>query len=93
MIQNFFSKKSVSNVLAAFNAVIDDLKQVENEQEAEAVKQSQIAVEAQAAHEAAIKEAAMAREVQEKLTAIVVPTLPSFGVASLAAFTASSGPQ
>ena len=76
MIQNFMNgRKTVASVLAAFSRTLDDLKAVERMNEAEASRQAQIVLEANAAHEAAIKEAALAREVAGKLTNLVSPVI------------------
>lgn len=78
-------RKTVAGVLAAFNKTLDDLKTVEVENEAEAARQAQIVLEANAAHDAAIKEAASAREVAEKLTNLVSPVISSVTIAELKA--------
>lgn len=85
MIRTLLSSgnKTVAGVLSAFNKTLDDLKAVEVSNEAEAVRQAQIIIEAQASHDSAIQEAAMSREVQAKLTAIIVPTLPTLGTTGL----------
>lgn len=83
MIQGLLGKKTVAGVLCAFNKAIDDLRQVEVEQEQEAARQAQNIIDAQAAHDAAIKEAAMAREVSSKLTDLVKPVMPELGIAAL----------
>lgn len=76
MIQTLMNgRKTVAGVLAAFNKTLEDLKQVERMNEAEATRQAQIVLEANAAHDAAIKEAALAREVAGKLTNLVSPVI------------------
>lgn len=68
-------QKTVAGVLAAFNRTLEDLKTVEQQNEAEAARQAQIVLAANAAHDAAIKEAALAREVAGKLTNLVSPVI------------------
>lgn len=78
-------RKTVAGVLAAFSSILDDLKQVEAENQAEATRQAQIVLEANAAHDAAIKEAAQAREVAEKLTNLVSPVISDLSIQELKA--------
>lgn len=76
MIQTLMSgRKTVAGVLAAFNKTLEELKTVERINEAEATRQAQIVLEANAAHDAAIKEAALAREVAGKLANLVSPVI------------------
>lgn len=67
-------RKTVSGVIAAFSQTLRDLKEVEVAHEAEATKQAQTILEAQAAHDAAINEAAAARDISKKLEALLTPT-------------------
>jgi hypothetical protein len=89
MIQSFFGpkvaagRKTVASVLTAFNKTLDDLKEVELQNEAEAARQAQIVVEATAAHNAAIDEAVAAREVAEKLTNLVSPVISTLSIEEL----------
>lgn len=85
MIRAMLGRKTVAGVLAAFNRTLEDLKQVEVENEAEATRQAQVALEAQEAHNAAIAEAAKAREVAEKLTNLVSPVISDVSLAELKA--------
>lgn len=66
-------RKTVSGVLAAFSKTLNDLKEVEAVHEAEATKQAQSMLEAQAAHDAAISEAAAARDIGKKIEALLTP--------------------
>lgn len=68
------SQKTVAGVLTA-NKVLDALKEVERTNEAEATRQAQIIEEARSAHNKAIEEAALAREVGFKLTNLVSPVI------------------
>lgn len=76
-------RKTVAGVLAAFNKTLEDLNQVATENEAEATRQAQIVLEANAAHDAAIKEAALARDVAVKLTNLVSPVTIDISLAEL----------
>lgn len=77
------ASKTVAGVLCAFNKALDDLKSVEQINEAEAARAAQDIIDAQARHDAAIAEAAMARDVSAKLSAVIAPQLPSIGVQAL----------
>lgn len=79
-----FAKKTVASVLTAFNKALDDLKNVEEEAEREAARQAQLIEEARAAHNAAIKEASLARDVSVKLLDLVSPNVTDMTVAELA---------
>lgn len=85
MIRAMLGRKTVAGVLAAFNRTLDDLKQVEAENQAEATRQAQIVLEANAAHDAAIAEASKAREVAEKLTNLVSPVISDLSLSELKA--------
>lgn len=85
MFTGFTGRKSVASVLSVFNKTIEDLRQVEVEQESEAVRNAQLISEAQAEYDAAIQEAAMARDVQSKLLNIITPMVPMLGSAALIA--------
>lgn len=78
-----FGRKTVAGVLANFNQTLDDLKTVEIENEAEAVRQGQIIEEAKAAHNQAIEEASAAREVFGKLCDLIKPTIKHMTLAEL----------
>lgn len=78
-------RKTVAGVLAAFNRTLDELKEVEVANEAEATRQAQIALEAQEAHNAAIQEAAKAREVADKLTNLLSPVVAEMSLQELKA--------
>lgn len=67
----FKSRKTVADVMAAFTRTINDLKQVEQDAEAEAARQRQVAMNARLDAEAAEAEASKARVVSAKLTALV----------------------
>lgn len=77
------SQKSVSSVIGAFNKMLEDLKAVEIHHEQEASRQAEIIVQAQAAHDASISEASLAREVQSRLAAIAVPATAPYGAQAL----------
>lgn len=77
------SQITVAGVLAAFNQALDDLKVVEQNNEAEAARAAQDIIEAQARHDAAITEAAMARDVAAKLSDVIVPKKPTIGAQEL----------
>jgi hypothetical protein len=66
---------TVSGVLAAFTKTMDDLKHVEAHHEAEATRQAQAIVEARAAHDASVAEAALARDIQTKFTEMLTPVV------------------
>ena len=71
---NIFSpRKTVSGVVAAFSKTLSDLREVEAAHEAEATKQAQNIIEAQAAHDVAISEAAAARDISKKLGELLTP--------------------
>ena len=76
-------QKTVAGVMAAFSRTLEDLKVVEQQNEAEAARQAQIVLEANAAHNAAIQEAALAREVAGKLVNLVSPVVSSISLAEL----------
>lgn len=67
----FKPRKTVADVMAAFTRTINDLKQVEQDADAEAARQNQIAMNARLDADAAIAEANKARNVAAKLTALV----------------------
>lgn len=79
-----FAKKTVTSVLTAFNKALDDLKLVEREAELEAARQAQIIEEARAAHDAAVNEAVLARDVASKLVDLATPNVTNMTVAELA---------
>lgn len=68
--------KTVAGVLSFFSKALADLKAVEQHHETEATKQAQNILEATAAHDASIGEAALARATAAKLEALV--TVPVF---------------
>lgn len=76
-------RTTVAGVLAAFNQALDDLKVVEQNNEAEAARAAQDILDAQARHDAAIAEAAMARDVAAKLSDVIVPKKPTIGAQEL----------
>lgn len=63
----FKIRKSVSDVMSVFTKAINDLKQVEQDSEAEAARQRQVAMNARLDAEAAEAEADKARGVAAKL--------------------------
>lgn len=66
----FKPRKTVDGVLATFKRTLDDLKQVEQESEAEVTRQHQIAMNARLDAEAARAEAGKARNAISKLSAL-----------------------
>lgn len=66
-----FHNKTVSDVMAAFEKTLDDLKAVEEAQAEEAGIQFAIAREAEQARKAALDEAFKARTVGLKLSALI----------------------
>lgn len=78
-------QKTVAGVLAAFTKTLEDLNNVATQNEAEATRQAQIVLEANAAHDAAIKEAALARDVAVKLSNLVAPVVSDMTIAELKA--------
>lgn len=82
-LKSSFAPKSVASVLANFNRAIEELGEVARGNEAEAVRHAQAVVEAQASHEAAIQEAALAREVQSSLMNIITPKISAMGSGAL----------
>lgn len=73
------TKKTVASVMTVFNKTITDLEQVETDQKLEAQRQAQIVEEARAAKAAADAEAASAREIADKLAALVRTTITPQG--------------
>ena len=69
----FIGKKTVANVLASLNQTLADLKEVEAQNEQDAARHAQTIIETQAAHEAAINEAASARAVHSKIADLIAP--------------------
>ena len=69
------ARRTVAGVMAAFTRTIEDLNAVEREHKELAERHAQTVQEAQAAHAAAVQEAAMAREVSDKLSSIIVPSV------------------
>lgn len=65
------TRKTVADVMSAFNKTLADLAQVEQEQDAEAARQHQVALDAEAARVAAQEEADKARAVAAKLSALI----------------------
>jgi len=74
---------SVASATKLFDKALSKLQQVEQSQEAEAVKHAAQIVESQAAHEAAAIEAANARAVAAALRKIVQPQAEPLGVSAL----------
>ena len=72
------ARKTVAGVMSVFARALDDLKEVERANEADASRHAQAIVEAQAAHDAAIAEAQSAREVAKKLNDLVSPVISDY---------------
>lgn len=66
-----FTKKTTATVLAGFNRTLADLQTVEREHTAEAEHKRIEAEQAQAAHQAALSEAAAARTVAGRIEALL----------------------
>lgn len=81
---NSARRLTVSGVLAVFNKTLDDLAEVARQNEADAVRHAEQAVQSQAAHLAAINEAAAARDIASKLNKLIAPVLVSNNVSDLA---------
>ena len=77
------ARKTVACVMTAFSRALDDLKEVERTNEADATRHAQTIAEAQAAHDAAIAEAATAREVAKKIGDLVSPVIADFTLEEL----------
>lgn len=84
MLQSILGRKTVANVLAAFNRTLEDLKVVAEQNEQEAARQAQIIETAKAEHDAAIGEAALARSVSAKLTDLVNPVVQDASLQEIA---------
>ena len=84
MLNRFIpARKTVAGVMTAFTRALDDLKEVERANEADATRYAQTIAEAQAAHDAAIAEAATAREVAKKIGDLVSPVIQDYSLDEL----------
>ena len=77
-------KATVAGALASFSKALEQLREVERANETEAVRQAEAIEQARAAHQNAVEEAALAREVAGKLAELITPALSSVTVSELA---------
>lgn len=73
------ARRTVNGALVHFNKALDELKAVEDQENAEVDRQGQLAAEATSALNAASKEAARARKAQSRILSLIGDDIDAIG--------------